>query len=511
MKFLREIASVVTRYTNSSPAQILGVDGRKKKSRSFQFFSRLLEGKYSTDNDAAQDLYGTDSSDVAYRKLKSRIKEQLYNTLFFLPIKQPRNTAVVEAVYNCTKRAAIARILVSLGARTTGIALAHKTLLQAQQMHLFDIVLQCARLLRSHYSLIGLEKQFDEYDRMVGAIMQIQVAEVESDRLREKLMVKYARSTSKKSEFSGLAHNSVVRLQELKVDYPTNTMMVNYFRVKSLYCQIVGEFSALVDVCDEAEQYYEQYPRFSTKIRLAEFALIKMVAFLHLRDYERGEFNAQRCLALYPNGSNNWFIFMEYYFSLCLHSQKFVRAVEVFQEVSVHPRLQSGPEFRLEKWRVNEGYLHYVFESGWGDKKSENVDVFSKRFSLNKFLNEVPTYSKDKRGMNVSIIILQILLLLERGQFDDITSRTDALRVYSSRYLRKDDSYRSQLFIRMLLVMESKSFDYNKTVVATQGYQSRLLATAKGKQGTLDDTEIIPFELLWEHILLRLERGAWPR
>lgn len=507
VKFLREIASVVTKYTSNSPTQILGIDGRKKKSRSVEFFTGLLQGKYAMDTDAARELYGTDASGVAYRKLKSRVKEQLYNTLFFLTVKQPRNSAVVEALYNCTKHAAIARILVALGARTTGIALVHRTLLQAQQAHLFDIVLQSARLLRDHYSLMGLEKQFDEYDRMVGAMLQIQIAEAESDRLKEKLIVKYARSTSKKSEFAGIAHTSVERLQELRKEYPTDTVMMNYFRVQSMYCQIAGEFSALVEVCDEAEMYYQEYPRFSTRIRLAEFALTKMVAFLHLRDYERGEFNAQRCMELYPRTNSNWFTFMEYYFLLCLHTQKFVRAVEVFHEVNSNPRLQNSPEFRLEKWRVNEGYLHYVFESGWETTHSENVDMFSKRFSLNKFLNEVPTYSKDKRGMNVSIIILQILFLLERGQLDAIASRTDALRVYSSRYLRKDDSYRSQLFIRMLLVVESKSFDYNKIVVATQGYRNRLLATTKGKHGTLDDTEIIPFELLWERILLRLQRG----
>lgn len=509
MKFLREIAGVVTRYNRRSPAQMLGIDGRRGQNRSVRFFTALLEGRYKTDVEAARDIYGGEPSDYRYRKLKSRVKDQLFNVLFFLNIKQPQNSAVAEALYNCIKHAAIARILITFGARNSGITLAHKTLLRAQQGHLFDIVLQCAKLLRSHYSLMGMEKQFDEYDRMIGAMLKIQTAETESDRLREHLMVKYARSTSKKSEFADIAERYVVRVEQLKVEYPTHTVMANYFKIKSLYYQITRNFHAAITVCEEAEQYYEQYQRFATRQRLAEFVLIKMVAFLHLRDYKNGAVNAVRCLDLYPRGSSNWFIFMEYYFLLCLHSRNFLQAVKVFQDVINHPRLLNGPEFRLEKWRVSEGYLHYVFESGWETAESEEVEVFCKRFNVSKFLNEVPTFSKDKRGMNVSILILQVLFLLQRDKLDEIASRTDALRVYSSRYLRKDENYRSELFIRMLLTMESKSFDYAKTLAATQGYYSRLLATAKGKHGSLDGTEVIPFELLWERILLKLKNSSY--
>lgn len=508
MKFLREIASIVTRYNRQVSGKVQNSGRRKGSSRYQQFLVGLIEGKYASDADAAMNIYGIDATHPRYRKLKSRVKDHLLHMLFSLDIRQPKNTAVLVALYHCTLSASYSKILITLGARNSGIALAHKTLIRARDAHLFDIVLQCAKFLRAHYSLIGLEKQFEEYDRMVSAMLRIQHAELESDKYVEHLMLKYARSTSRKSEFSVLAQSYMLELEKLKKEFPTRTIMVNYFRVKSFYYQIVRNYPATVQVCEEAEQYYQEYPHFATRLRRAEFALLKMVAFLYMRDYERGHKNAEQCISLYPDGSQNWLVFMEYYFLLALHSQNIHQAVLIFQKVTSHPKLQTRPVFQQEKWRVHEGYLNYVFESGWETGQSDEVSMFRKRFNIHKFLNEVPVYSKDKRGMNVSILILQILFLLERGQLDEITSRTDALRVYSSRYLRRDENYRSELFIRMLLTMEAKSFDYRKTLVATQGYQARLLATVQGKHGSLDGTEIIPFELLWDRILFRLKKGA---
>ncbi len=497
----------MTRH-NGKPANLRTAAKRKGTNRFVYMLTSVLEAKYRTDAEAAADIYGVEPTHPKYRKLKSRVKEHLVRSLFSLQIQSPRNSTVVVSFYNCITNATCARILVLLGARNMGVALAHKTLLKAQEAHLFDIVLQCAKLLRSHYSLVGLEKQFLQYNDIVMAMIRIQEAELESERLLEHLMVKYARSTSKKGEFEGLAASSLTLLGQIKEQYPTYTVMMNYFRVKSLYYQIARDFYATISACEEAEEYYQKYPQFATKQRLAELALVKMVAFLHLRDYARGSQNAQRCLELYTPGSNNWLAFMEYYFLLALHSHNFKEAVGIFRDVSMHPRFQIIPEFKQEIWRVNEGYLNYIFESGWEETLSDEVDMLRKRFNVHKFLNEVPVFSKDKRGMNVSILILQILFLLERGQLDAIASRTDALRVYSSRYLRRDENYRSELFIRMLLTMESKSFDYKKTLVATQGYHTRLLATAQGKHGSLDGTEVIPFELLWDRILLKLKKGV---
>lgn len=503
MQELREVVRVIERYgiEDGITFDFMGANG--KESLVSRLYAGIAEGRYQTDEDAVVELYGRATVHAAYRQLKSRLRRQVLQAILGLEINHPPHTLVAESFYNCTKRAAIARILVVWGARNIGIALAHKTLQEAENAHLFDIVLQCARLLRSHYSLIGLEKQFKEYNQIVEDTIKIQTAEAEADRLIEQFMVKYARSTSKKSEFTELARNAVVRLQELKTEYPTKTAIVSCFRMKSLYCQITSEFSALVAVCDEAELYYVQYPHFSTKIRLAEFALTKMVAFLHLRDYERGEASAQQCLELYPNGSNNWFVLMWYYFLLCLHSQQFVRAVEVFQEVSTHPCLQDGGELRLEKWRVNEGYLHYVVESGWASGEGVNVEIFSKRFNVYKFLNEVPTYSKDKRGMNVSILVLQVLFLVERGEFEKVVEKRETLRRYATRYLLTEDTRRSRVFMKLLLLLEQHHFEHTRVEKAGRRHYA-LLCRRDGVYGSADDTEIIPFELLWERILLRL-------
>ena len=74
----------------------------------------VLEGKYRTDADAAEDIYNVEPTHPKYRKLKSRVKELLIRSLFSLHISHPKNSMVAVSAYDCVKNATSARILIML-------------------------------------------------------------------------------------------------------------------------------------------------------------------------------------------------------------------------------------------------------------------------------------------------------------------------------------------------------------------------------------------------------------
>jgi hypothetical protein len=235
---------------------------------------------------------------------------------------------------------------------------------------------------------------------------------------------------------------------------------------------------------------------------LGEFALNQMVACMHLGDYASGEANAQRCLGYLTEGSNNWMIFLEYFFLLCMHTGNYTRAEEVYHQVTSHPRFGSLDSARAEKWRIFDAFLHYMRQDA-SDSSSE-----SRRFHLHKFLNEVPIYSKDKRGLNISILILQILYLLDRKDWNGIIGRTESLKVYASRHLKRDDTFRSNCFVKMMLTMEKKDFDREETSRIAGKYFSKLQSSRFDYRGDLGSLEVIPYERLWENVLSRLKQVA---
>ena len=163
----------------------------------------------------------------------------------------------------------------------------------------------------------------------------------------------------------------------------------------------------MIKASNDAAKYLEEHPLLSASIRFGEFALHRMVAYLHLRDYENGRKTAEESLDYFPEGSIHWMIFQEYNFLLSMHTGQFEAADEIFERVNSHPAFKSMEAWRTEKWTIFQAYSHFIMTAGQDSSSSEETS--GKRFSLNKFLNEVPIYSKDKTGMNVAILILQNL------------------------------------------------------------------------------------------------------
>jgi hypothetical protein len=118
----------------------------------------------------------------------------------------------------------------------------------------------------------------------------------------------------------------------------------------------------------------------------------------------------------------------------------------------------------------------------------------------------VPVYSHDKRGLNIAILIIHVLLLLEENDFDSIISRMDALRTYRTRYLRSRSAKQSALFFRMLQIMEDASFSYKETEKRTRKFYDQLLTIATDTTEIQEGIMILRFETLWKMILELLEK-----
>jgi hypothetical protein len=126
-----------------------------------------------------------------------------------------------------------------------------------------------------------------------------------------------------------------------------------------------------------------------------------------------------------------------------------------------------------------------------------------------RFVNETPLYNKDKRGLNIPILIFQILVMILTKRYDETIDRMEAIEKYSTRYLKKDDNFRSNCFIKMLLQMAGSGF--HKAAVARNAEKYvKLLGTVPldfAKQS--HDIEIIPYEALWDMVVDSLDNTIY--
>ncbi len=195
-----------------------------------------------------------------------------------------------------------------------------------------------------------------------------------------------------------------------------------------------------------------------------------------------------------------WFKCHELYFLLCMHTHRFKHAQEVLLHVQPRKELTHQSKARIETWRLNSAYIYYLTVI---DVLNSNRKI--KPFRINKFLNEVPKFSADKSGFNVPILIIQILLLIQQRAYDQLSDRVEAIEKYSTRYIKRDTSYRTNCFVKMLLQIPKRHFHRAAVVRHAKPYLKRLQEEAINRSSQSFEMEIIPYEHLWEYVLESLD------
>jgi hypothetical protein len=198
-------------------------------------------------------------------------------------------------------------------------------------------------------------------------------------------------------------------------------------------------------------------------------------------------------------GAFNWFKYQELLLLLSLHSGNYQRAYELYIETTSQKRFNTLPSGVGQIWKIFEAYLFFLIQVELVED-NHRYSPFSK-FRMGRFVNEVPLYSKDKRGMNIPILIVQILYLIQQKREGEVVDRVEAIGKYISRYITKKDNYRSACFINMLLQIPANSFHRVAVERHTQKYNRMLESMPLDFARQAHDIEIIPYEQLWDMTL----------
>ena len=501
MHRLKEIIRIVGRKRLKRIEVFNDTGSSNRKNLYHRFYHGVKGGLYKTDDEAAKALCNTDARDKKYLMLKSRVRNRLLNTLFFLD-----NSAASEweqAVLQCNRNLMAAKVLLMNGARSAGESLLRTTLTQAEKFEITDVTLNCLLSLRFAASFAGNASEFEMFRQRIKEVSAIFDAENRAEEYSQIIALPFVKSHNTRPEVAVTAQLYLDEMEAERKKHTSFKLEMAIFRLKAMVGQVSGGFDMILDACEEIEIYQKHKTQFSAKIRLGEIAIYRMVAYLHLGRYEDGKDTAANAIQYFGEGSLNWLLFLEYFFLLCMHTGNYVQASGIYHRVTEHPRFAQVDDARKEKWRIFEAFLRYMLNGRIDAAASETAET---QFKLMKFLNEVPIYSKDKRGLNIAIIILQVLFLLDRRDFDGIISRAEALKVYCSRYLKQDENYRSNCFLKMMLMMEKKGFKYEATSQLTERYYNLLQSSRFNYQGgSLASLEIIPYEKLWASILGKLK------
>jgi len=470
-----------------------------------QLYEGIAEGRLQTEEDVEGFFFRDSPRRVQYaRRLIQKLKSRLFNTLFFIDLNQPRFNDIQQAYYQSHKDYATFKILLGHNLVASSISLGEEILQRSQKYGFPYLTMELARNLMIQYGVLRPnEKKARHYQSLMFEQFELYQAEIRTEAYFQELAVNFSRSRSSKPEIAKTAAQYAAQVEEYLERFRTYRLVLNGYRVLALRYQIENDYENTIAVSQRALDVIENDPTLNTHTALVIFYFNILQSCIQLRRLEEGERAAQKCLALVPEGSNNWFSVLELHLMLAFHTNKFQKAYEVLRMALQHPGVKKLPEAAREQWVIYKAYVQYLISIGKITSHTGKDQVQS--FRIGKFLNEVPTFSKDKRGVNISIIIIQILFLLLKREFGEVIDRVEALNMYRHRYLKRDETFRSNCFIQMLIQIPGANFNRIATVRRTQKFMDQLkkVPIEAARQG--GEIEVIPYETLWRFVLQSLD------
>ncbi|MEM6698954.1 MAG: tetratricopeptide repeat protein, partial [Bacteroidota bacterium] len=261
------------------------------------------------------------------------------------------------------------------------------------------------------------------------------------------------------------------------------------------------DFDGIINTCHKAINHFTNED-YSNPSHIAVFYNNKAIACLQLSRYQEGIDSIEQAIKLRPEKDNNWANNLYILFLIRLHSENFEAAYEIIKKVKPDRIFSRMLPALQEFWRIGDAYIHFLIEA-------KVLDVPKKRnLKVARFLNQVPKFSKDYRVTNVPILIIQILFSILRKEYDQSIDRMKSVERYVSRYLRKDNTFRSNCFIKMLLCIPAANFNRIATERRAAKYLERLKESTVVQVEQTHEVEYIPYEKLWEITLGLLDTST---
>jgi hypothetical protein len=461
---------------------------------------QMIEGNIDTDEAAQALLYSQEDAKPKYYNLKKRLKQRLVDIIASLDIKQSKLNDRQSASVECNKQWAVASILLSRGARNSAVEILEETLEKTLYYEFSDISIQMLTVLRLHYGVIqGNRAKFEYYNNLFQECKSTWTMESETEDMYISLMALQVGQKAADPEWTAKADQYYRAIAPYLEKNSSFRLHLCGRLLRLMASDRKNDYLTTAQICEDAIAFFKQ-KKFDTRLALQAFYSQLIVCYIQLKSFDKGQKIIADYQSLFPEGSFNWFKLQELYFLLAMHSKRYAEAYAVYVPVKEKLRAKEQPPQIREMWKIYEAYLQYLLYVN-----KIGSDPSGQKFRVGKFGNEIPVFSKDKRGMNIPILIVQILFSIASRNYGQTIDRIEAIEKYCSRYLKKDDTFRSNCIIRMLLQIPSASFHREAVIRRTSKLFGQLRSTPLEVAGQAFEVEIIPYEDLWEIVLETLE------
>lgn len=500
MLVLKELSQIVEQNKLSFPSLL---DLHQTNHPFAEAYLNIKNGTFSQEEQVSDYFCGTDKTNPIYKKFKQNLKRELVNhVLLFTPSVQKHNDRQ-RAYYTIYKDWAAIKILLAQNAWIAAKSILLKIYKLALKYEFYDILVETTKILRLYYSTRdGDLKKYTHYNQLFHQYREIRNAEEIVETYYTDLVVHSVQRKAVNSETHQQALHNYKKIEPYIQKYDSYWLQLCGRLIELTIPSATNDYKATIEVCNKAITFFKSKP-FNTNVALQAFFYQKITSHTQLKEYNHSKRSIEELINITTKGTSNWFLYQRAYFILSIHTKQYNLAMNIFLDAINQKRFVFLPKASQEMWYIFEANLYLLYLVGFINTK-QGIQHLSK-FKVGKFLNNTPIFSLDKRGMNIPILITQISIMLTKKNYSGVTERIERVNKYCSRYLKINETFRSNCFIKMLLTIPNSNFHKVAVIRKSTKLYDRLKKVPLEIAKQTHDIEIIPYEDIWELALNSLE------
>lgn len=463
-----------------------------------KLYTYLRESDHPDDDEAAAHLYGKKRgrSYPPYKQIKHYLKYELINaaTAITPGEKVSEDDRIGTALY-CNRLLSMGSILLYKGATKIAVELLEQTFEIADR---FNLVVQACEsasdLMRLYSQNLHKRKKFEYYrdraEHYQGLRNAIFLVEKELTTVRN--MVQLNEDNAAIAEYAATQSARYAHLLDKFEDVRIHAAH-HYMTITGLFAAYDYEQAAVVSRM--AMDFFDRRGLGRSQ-QSQVFRSTLITSYVQLGEFEKGSALLNETMGMVSRNGMNYYKMIEHGMLLSMRTGHYQAAYDWFRRVDQDAMRDTLSTSYAEFFELYRGYLYFLGTIDRVDIDPEDKNF--RNFRIGRFMNETVHYSKDKRAMNVHLLIIQLLAYTVQERHNQAIDRVEAIQKYCGRHLRRNDAYRSNCFLKMLLEIPSQGFHRAAVERHAEKWKKKLAEVPFDIVSQSHEMEIIPYENLWE-------------
>ncbi len=491
MQDIHELIRVLEQHRIRFPQPTLSKDS--DETLLVRLFEGVRTGQYTTDNDAATDIFpGASADHSGYYETRAVLRDRLSGAIEQFVSDLEQFPDLQRAHIECQKLWLNVRTLSGQNAAEFSLFLAAHLLRIAAKFDFTLLAMDVAMYLRLQKCMRDHQGDLcTEADARYDYYRHVLDAEFQAEKMYTDITALSVAGRASAEEVRHLAYVYTETLAPVLAKYSSAKLHLYGNLVEWQWHLAAYDYVSAMRQCERAIQFFLNKP-FHARDPLQVFQYQMLLCCIHLRNIEAGERAARSCLELSVDNMFNRFKIKELLLLLYLHAKHYDKAFTLFVDVTSDAQFVFLPGSFRSNWAIFQPYLSFLTTIGLVVHASPNVKGLS--------LSPVDRYSSTS-----ALLIIEFITLLQKKQYDEARTHVSELKHFSFGLQHESNIMRSALFVQMLLQIPEGDFQRSKAERLAGHYLTQLHTVPLVLANQTHELEVLPFEDLWEFVLQCLE------